>query len=60
MSKVTAISEDKKWRVESDLRTIREANEIMADKSRMAAAKKMAAEDVKSLERIKKGQFTKK
>lgn len=48
MSKCTAISEDKKWRAESDLRTLVEANEIKKDRKRFEAAQKLASE--KSLE----------
>lgn len=43
---------DKKWRAESDLRTLQQAGEIQADRSRVAAAKKLAAEQAKALTKI--------
>ncbi len=43
---------DKKWRAESDLRTLQQAGEIQADRSRVSAAKKLAAEQAKALTKI--------
>lgn len=45
--------EDKKWRAQSDLRTLKEAAEIKADKARMNAAKCCADKEIKSLKSIK-------
>lgn len=39
-----AIKVDKKWQAESDLRTLADAEEIKADKGRMAACREMAKE----------------
>lgn len=41
--------EEKKWKVESDLRAIKEANEIKKDKSRMADVEKLIAKEMKAL-----------
>jgi hypothetical protein len=43
---------DKKWRAESDLRTLQQAGEIQADRSRVTAAKKLAAEQARALTKI--------
>lgn len=43
---------DKKWRTESDLRTLQQAGEIQADRGRVSAAKKLAAEQAKALTKI--------
>lgn len=43
-------SEEKKWMAEQDARTLVEAEKIMADKKRSAAAKKAAAKLVKERE----------
>lgn len=45
-------SMEKKWRAEADLRTLQQAGEIQADRSRVAAAKKLAAEQAKALTKI--------
>jgi len=45
-------AQEKKWRAESDLRTLQSAGEIQADKSRVSAAKKLAAEQAKALTKI--------
>ncbi len=41
--------DEAKWRAESDLRTLKEAREIMKDDDRLRRAKKMAAEQIKAL-----------
>jgi hypothetical protein len=43
---------DKDWQAESDLRTIRQAEEIKANTARMSAVKKMAAKEQKALQGI--------
>lgn len=43
---------EKKYRAESDLRTLQSAGEIQADKSRVAAAKRLAAEQARALTKI--------
>lgn len=40
--KAVAISEDKKWQVEDDMRTLLRAREIQRDPKRMAEVRKMA------------------
>lgn len=49
MKKSVAVNEDKKWRAECDLRTLMDAKEIKADKKRMAAVKKLAAEKLQDM-----------
>lgn len=45
---------EKRWRAESDLRTLRDADDIRKDKERMKAAAAMAKEQMTSLESISK------
>jgi len=44
MAKDTAVDSDKKWKIESDLRSLREAAEIVDDPKRFKAAMKLAEE----------------
>lgn len=54
-TKVASMSElDKKWMAESDMRTLREAAIIQADAKRLKAAAKMAAEELKALQKVTK------
>lgn len=48
MAKIT--SEEKRWRAESDARTLAEAQKILQDSSRSKAAKKAAMTMAKDLE----------
>lgn len=50
---VRDMEEEKKWRAEADLRVLKEAREIEANRSRMAAAKRVADEQMKALAKIK-------
>lgn len=43
---------DKKWMAKNDLDTLRRAGEVMRDRSRMAAVKSVAREEVKDLQKI--------
>ncbi len=53
MNRAVSISADeKKWRVESDLRTLVEADEIRKDPKRLAAAKALAKEKTTELQKI--------
>jgi len=45
---------DKKWMAENDMRTLREAAMIQADAKRLKAAAKMAAEELKALQKVTK------
>ena len=45
-------TEQRRWQAEDDLRTLRRAEEIRADKSRVAMAQKMATQEVKALQRV--------
>ena len=44
--------EDKKYRAEQDLRTLRQAQEVKADKSRVMAAARIAKAEMKALGKI--------
>lgn len=46
------IDSDKKWRAESDLRTLREAEEIRSDKSRVSAAQTEGRKQMAALSRV--------
>lgn len=45
--------EERKWRAEDDLRTITRACEIQRDSSRMREVKKLAGQQIKSLEKVR-------
>jgi len=47
------MAQEKKWQAESDLRTLQAAREIEASRARMAAAKRIADEQMKALSKIK-------
>lgn len=42
-------AEEKKWRAQSDLETLKRASEIQADRARHSAAKRIAADEAKKL-----------
>ena len=46
------ISEDNRWRVESDLSTLMEAEKIKADPKRLAAAQAMAKEKMMAAAKV--------
>lgn len=52
MAKAVAMTEDKKWKVESDLHTLLEAKEIQKDSKRMADVRKLAKEKAFHLETL--------
>jgi hypothetical protein len=45
--------EEARWRAESDLRTLRQAEEIRRDPSRLRMASRKAAEEMKALQAIR-------
>lgn len=47
------VSEDKKYKIESGLRTLREAEKIKSDKGLMKDIKALAKEETKALSKIK-------
>lgn len=47
-----SMTEQRRWQAEDDLRTLRRAEEIRADKSRVAMAQKMATQELKALQRV--------
>jgi hypothetical protein len=47
-------AQEEKWRAESDLRILREAKQIEQDTARLAKAKKLADQELKALQAIKK------
>lgn len=52
-AKAMAVQEER-WRAESDLRTLQEAEMIRRDPKRMRTMQKLADEQMKALEKIKK------
>jgi hypothetical protein len=44
--------DDAKWRAEDDMRTLTRAKEIEADRSRMTAAQKVAAQKIKEMQSV--------
>lgn len=52
MNRTEMDAEEKRWRTESDLRTLAEADRIRADKGCMADVKAMAKEQVQALQRV--------
>ena len=53
--KVTAVKQEQRWQRESDLRTLREAEAVRADKARLAGARAEAQAQMKALGRVAKG-----
>lgn len=51
-SKVVGLSEDMKWRVEDDMRTLMQAREIQRDPKRMAAVRKLAQEKMADMKKL--------
>ncbi|WP_216915392.1 MULTISPECIES: hypothetical protein [unclassified Synechococcus] len=47
-----ARAQEARWRAESDLRTLREAEQIRADRQRLGNATRMAKAELKALEAI--------
>lgn len=58
MPRMTA--EDRKWRAENDLKTLREAEEIKANRSRINAVMKIAEKDKQALTRVRQSSRTNK
>ena len=50
------VSEDKKFQMDEDLRTIRRAEEIRTDSRRMRGVRKLAKTEVQALKKIGKGR----
>ena len=46
------VADDKKWQAESDLRILKEADEVRKDPKRLKAASDMAVKEVKALKTI--------
>lgn len=49
---VAGISEDNRWRAESDLSTLMEAEKIRADSKRLAAAQALAKEKMMAVAKV--------
>lgn len=45
-------AQEAKWRAEEDMRTLARAKEIEADRKRMMAAQKIAAEKIKEMQKV--------
>ena len=52
MAKAEMSVDEKKWRAESDLRTLTEAKKIQKDAKRMAAVRKLAKEEIARMESL--------
>lgn len=49
---VSIMMDDTKWRAEEDMRTLTRAKEIEGDRSRMAAAKRVAEQKIKEMQSV--------
>ena len=47
-----AMPDDKKWQAESDLRALRQAQEIQSNRSRLSAVRTLAAQEQKALSKV--------
>lgn len=45
-----------KWKVESDLRTIKDSESVFADSSRLKAVQSLAKKEMESLEKVARGK----
>lgn len=50
--------DEAKWRAEEDMRTLTRAKEIEADRSRMAAAKRVATQKIKEMQSVVANKVT--
>ena len=48
------VDREKRWRAESDLRTLREAESVKSDPSRVRMAQQVAREEMKALAKVTK------
>ncbi len=48
----TRAQQEKEWQAQSDLSTLRQAEQIKTDKARVTAAKAMAQKEVQALKRV--------
>jgi hypothetical protein len=55
MNSIKISADEKRWRAESDLDSLKRAKEIMADKARLAAAQGIAKKQIAALGGIVKG-----
>lgn len=53
---VSVDANERRWRAESDLRTLKDAEQIRSDPGRHADAKRMAKSEVKALQRVATGK----
>jgi hypothetical protein len=44
--------DEKRWQAEDDMRTLTRAKEIEADRARMAAAKRIAEQKIKEMQKV--------
>ena len=52
----SSMDQERKWRAEDDLRTLRRAAEVQADKGRVRDAQKIAKQEFAALERVIKNK----
>lgn len=53
---MSSAAQERKWQAESDLRTLKSAAEIQADKSRVKAAQNEAQNQMRALQNVTKGK----
>ena len=49
---VSIMMDESKWRAEEDMRTLTRAKEIEGDRSRMMAAKRIAEQKIKEMQKV--------
>jgi len=49
---ISIMMDESKWRAEEDMRTLTRAKEIESDRSRMAAAKRVAEQKIKEMQSV--------
>lgn len=47
-----SMADEKRWQAEDDMRTLTRAKEIEADRARMAAAKRIAEQKIKEMQKV--------
>lgn len=57
MATTSMAAEDKKWKIESDARVIKEFGAIASDAKRYSAAKKYLAEEAKNAQKVIDGSM---
>lgn len=56
MTKASAVKQEREWRAESDLRSLKEAEDVRRDRARLSAARRIAQKQMVGLRRIAGGR----